>query len=100
MDIMFTHFNLKTSKKMKLKFTEQIEKEIEITLPAFRKGSCHFFKVISETKTIQITELDGWVGIGQTAASLAFGENMIESTEQEFEESYSRITNILNDLKK
>jgi hypothetical protein len=84
---------------MKIKFTEQIEREIEIKFPAFRKNGCHFYKIVSENVIIGVTELDRWMSISQTVFECAYDEGSIEINEKEFEEAYIRVTKILNGLK-
>ena len=39
-------------KTLKLKFKESIEREVEITLPAYMKSICHFWEVTDEKTVI------------------------------------------------
>ncbi len=84
---------------MKLKFKETIDREVEITLPAYQKSNCHFWKIISEKEVIKITELDNWNGIDQSTIAAAYTSTNEPSTEEEFNEAYKRVLTFLNDLK-
>lgn len=85
---------------MKLKIQYQATKEVEIQLPAFMKSNCHFYKVISEKKCIQVCTLSGNTQIAEGHADLAFMDGNIPATEKEFEASmkkvYKGIMNLIN----
>ena len=81
---------------MKIEVTNQIIKEVEIELPAFMKSNCHFYKVISETECIVVTDLDGWYEIAQRHPSNAFMHGNVSSTEAEFKEAFAKVVKIFN----
>jgi len=80
---------------MKIKFTEKIEREEEVKLPAFTKTSCHHFKVISETECLKICELGGHNEISHTFPELAFSGDYENCTEEEFNAAYERVLKLL-----
>ena len=80
---------------MKIKVTNLIVKEVEIELPAFMKSNCHFYKVISETECIGVTDLYGWYEIAQRHPSSAFMDGNVKSTEAEFKGVFEKVMKIL-----
>lgn len=85
---------------MKLKFKETITKEVEIALPHFMKSNCHFYKVYSEEKCIQVTDLDGNYQIQQAHSGLAFLDGQVEATAEEFKDAFERVSVYLTTIKK
>ena len=77
--------------KMTLLKRDVIESSIEITLPAFMKSSCHYYKVISQDLAICVTDLEGWRGIDEQRPVHAFSSDNVESTEEEFEAMFSKV---------
>lgn len=67
------------------------KKEIEISLPVFRKTGKHFYKVISSDITIRITFQD-YYGLPQIDATLPYMafDGTLECTEEEFLEMYKK----------
>lgn len=57
--------------------------EVEISLPCYRKGICHYYKIYSENKCIQVTDIEGWFGISLHPTFLALN-NTTDSSEEEF----------------
>ncbi len=84
---------------MKIKFEEKVQREVEITLPKFVKSNCHFWKIYSEERALQVTDLERAYRIEESYISVALINGTIESSEEEFEEAYARISKILNDIK-
>ena len=80
---------------MKITVTESTEKEVEVSLPAYRKSICHFYRVLSEDDCIIITDLGGHYGINQTQSSTAFRDTNVESSEAEFNEAFDRVLKLL-----
>ena len=65
---------------MKIKVTEQVTKEVELTLPAYRKFSdTYIYKIISDTEAISAQP----TRIGTTLTGCALS-NTNEATEAEF----------------
>lgn len=77
---------------MKIEITKVIKEEINVTLPVFRKNNCHFYKVFSDEKCIQICNLDGNIAIGIHHSGLAYaGTDTIDCSKNEFEDSLNAI---------
>lgn len=80
---------------MKLQFTETIEREVEITLPCYRKDDMWIVKLIGEHEYIQVRvvdEKDGgdtyFINHNQGKYSTLhsfFRKNYVDATEEEFE---------------
>ena len=70
--------------KITIEKTETVKTEVEIKLPYYRKTNCHYLKVYSETKCLQVCQLEGYMGIEQARIGLAFGKGTVDSTEEEF----------------
>lgn len=81
---------------MILKVTETKVKEVEVELPLYRKSICHFWKVISENKSIKVTDLFNNYEIASQNYTSAFDNDNEDSTEEEFINAYNRV---LNELK-
>jgi len=83
---------------MKLKVEVKEVKEVEITLPAFFKSSCQYYKIYSEKNCIAVCELNGNYTIMQAHAELAIHGEHVEITEKEFNSAYKRVENKLKNL--
>jgi len=85
---------------MKKTITETVSREIDIELPAYRTdGSCHWYKVISETQAIAVYLSNhghgGTVDIHNTI-SIAFGSLTKDITENEFNEKFNAAMQLLH----
>jgi hypothetical protein len=80
---------------MKIKVSKTIEEEVELSLPAYRKGSCHWFKIISDKLAIQVTDLEDWYSISQTTTGMALTQGKDECTAEEFTSKYVKINSVL-----
>jgi hypothetical protein len=76
---------------MKIKVVVKEEKEVEITLPAFFKSSCQYYKIYSEKHCVSVCELDGNYTIMQAHAELAIHGEHKKSNEKEFNSAYKRV---------
>lgn len=87
------------------KHTFEITETIEVTFPHFRRYEFFFFKVLSPEKEICIKYLDK--GYGQLATIefrdivklSTFTQGSYEITEEEFEETFLRAIQIINNHK-
>lgn len=59
--------------------------------PIYRRDLCHFYKVYSKTKALQICVMSLGAGINTTHAPLAFREETKESSEEEFNQAYNKV---------
>ena len=80
---------------MKITVVDSVTREVEVEFPVYKKTSCHFYRVLSETDCVQVTDLGGYYGINTTFFSLAFSSTNEDSTEEEFNEAFERVMNIL-----
>lgn len=78
---------------MQLTITKSSQETIQIELPYYRKGTAHFFKVVSENSCIRIQEMISACSISSDEfVSLAFQDGISPCTEQEFNEAYGRVS--------
>jgi hypothetical protein len=87
-------------KTLKLKLKESIDREVEITLPAYMKSNCHFWEVTDENTVIKITELNNHHDISDSYIESAFSKGNEPSTEEEFNAAYERMINYFNTKKR
>lgn len=80
---------------MEITIKKTVEEKVKINLPAYVKSVCHFYKVISENKAIQVTTLEGHQSINETSPVVAFSNTKEESTEAEFNNAFNQIKNKL-----
>lgn len=76
-----------------MKITKQIEEEIEIQFPCYRKSSCHFWYCASEKEVYVVSTLEGHIGIEQSIIDSAFANFITESTQEEFEQAFMTVSN-------
>jgi hypothetical protein len=84
-----------------MKITRRITKEeqIEVQFPHYSKDDvCHWYKVISENKMIKIySGSEGYCSLDLTEYNIssAFEDTKTIITEQEFNEKYNEVLNII-----
>ena len=61
---------------------------MKTTYPIYRRDLCHFYKVYSKEKALQVCLLFSGNGINTLHAPLAFREGTEDSTEAEFNKAY------------
>lgn len=71
---------------MKRTITETVTKEVEFELPHYRTDNiCHIYKVYSDSESIQVCYATDYYGISHRPNMIsAFGNETIETTEEEF----------------
>ena len=83
---------------MEITIKKTVEEKVQITLPAYIKGVCHFYKVISENKAIQVTTLEGHQSINETSPIVAFSNTKEKCTKEEFNNAFNQIKEKLCDI--
>lgn len=68
------------------------------TYPIYRRDLCHFYKVYSEEKALQICLLFTGAGVNTIHAPLAFGEDSKESSEEEFYNAYYKAVRTFEEI--
>lgn len=84
---------------MKIKITNTIESEIDISVPAYRKTICHFVKITKE-HMITVCNLEENESISRRSVSYwPFGNESKESNEKEFKKAFDKVSKILLEYK-
>ena len=76
---------------MKITIKKTVEETHEIEFPAYRKNSCHYFKIISETEAILVCTYQNSEGINISSTSSALSLAPLESSEEEFDLKFNEI---------
>ena len=81
--------------------TNPVFKDIELTLPYYCKGSsvkCHYWKVYSDEKCLHVTASEtDYPSIEIYSSSLAFGDDRIEITKEEFDAEFAATLAVLTE---
>ena len=80
---------------MKVKIQTTTETEIDIDFPSYKKGSCHYFKLINEKIALQVTDLGEHSNIGIIHTDGAFVIDTVECTDKEFEHGFNKVKDLL-----
>jgi len=83
---------------IKIQVHETVSREVEITLPVFKKSICHFFKVYNDKECICVTDTSFNPSIAVNNATIAFMSDHVECTESEFLEAYNKVSIRLEEL--
>jgi hypothetical protein len=82
---------------MKITIEKTIEETHELELPAYRKNSCHYYKILNETTSIVVCTLDKYEAISRSTAASALRLAPLESNKEEFIEKFNKIMQLLDD---
>ncbi|MFZ4800050.1 MAG: hypothetical protein ACOYMA_21350 [Bacteroidia bacterium] len=82
---------------MKITIKKTIEETHELELPAYRKNSCHYFKIVSETEAVLVcTYLNGeLISISNTSSALNLAP--LESSAEEFDAMFNKVFNLISE---
>jgi hypothetical protein len=82
---------------MKITIKKTIEETHELELPAYRKTSCHYYKIVDETTSVMVCDLDKYESISISSADSALRLATIESNQEEFDAKFNEVMQLLND---
>jgi hypothetical protein len=82
---------------MKITVTKTITETHELELPAYRKNSCHYYKIVDETTSVLICDLDKHESISISSADSALRLASIESNQEEFDIKLKEVAQILKE---
>jgi hypothetical protein len=76
---------------MKITISKTIEETHELELPAYRKNSCHYFKIVSETEAVLVCDYPNGehISISNTSSALSLAPR--ESTQEEFDLKFNEV---------
>jgi hypothetical protein len=81
---------------MKITVEKTITETHELELPAFRKNSCHYYKILSETCSIMVCTLDKYETISRSTAASALRLAPLESNKEEFIDKFNEVMELLD----
>ena len=93
--IQLTKLFYQNTTKMKIKVQKVIEETHDLELPAYRKNSIFYYKIISESEAIQICNAKGSESIGINYVSLALDQAPERSNQAEFDQQFNEVFTIL-----
>ena len=76
---------------MKISIKKTIEETHELELPAYRKNSCHYFKIVSETEAVLVCTYSGGESIATSTTSSALSLAPLESSAEEFDAKFNEV---------
>ena len=82
---------------MKITIKREVEETHELELPAYRKNSCHYYNILSETCSIMVCTLNNYETISRSTAASAIKLAPLESTKDEFYEKFNEIMALIDD---
>jgi hypothetical protein len=80
---------------MKITISKTIQETHELELPAYRKTSCHYYKIVDETTSVMVCDLDKHESISISSADSALRLASIESNQAEFDTKLNEVVDIL-----
>jgi len=82
---------------MKITITKTVEETHELELPAYRKNSCHYFKIVSETEAVLVCTYLGGESIATSTTSSALSLAPRESNQEEFDAKFNEVFTLISD---
>ena len=80
---------------MKITITKTVEETHELELPAYRKNSIYFYKIINEEQAVQICVAEGSESIAVSYATSALKLAPIESNQEEFDAKLNEVVELI-----
>jgi len=82
---------------MKITVKKTIEETHELELPAYRKNSCHYFKIVSETEAVLVCTYPNGehISISNTGSALSLAPR--ESNEEEFDAKFNEVFTLISE---
>ena len=82
---------------MKITITKTIEETHELKLPAYRKNSCHYFKIVSETEAVLVCTYSNGehISISNTSSALSLAPR--ESSQAEFDLKFNEVFTLISE---
>ena len=82
---------------MKITIEKTITETHEIELPAYRKNSCHCFKIVSETEAVLVCTYSGGESIATSSTSSALSLAPLESSAEEFDAKFNQVFTLISE---
>jgi len=82
---------------MKITIQKTVEETHEIELPAYRKNSCHYFKIVSETEAVLVCTYLNGESIATSTTSSALSLAPLESSAEEFDAMFNKVFTLISE---
>jgi hypothetical protein len=82
---------------MKITIEKTITETHELELPAFRKNSCHYFKIVSETEAVLVCTYLNGESIATSSTSSALSLAPLESSAEEFDAMFNKVFTLISE---
>jgi len=82
---------------MKITISKTIQETHELELPAYRKNSCHYFKIVSETQAVLVCTYQNGESIAMSTTSIALNVAPVESSQEEFDEMFNQVFTLISE---
>jgi hypothetical protein len=82
---------------MKITIEKTIIETHELELPAFRKNSCHYFKIVSETEAVLVCTYLNGESIATSSTSSALSLAPLESSAEEFDAMFNKVFTLISE---
>ncbi len=82
---------------MKITITKTVEETHDIELPAYRKNSCHYFKIVSETEAVLVCTYQNGESIATSTTSSALSLAPLESSAEEFDAKFNQVFTLISE---
>jgi hypothetical protein len=80
---------------MKITIKKTIQETHELELPAYRKNSCHYFKIVSETEAVLVCTYPNGESIAMGSTNSALTLAPLESSQEEFDIKFVEVMTLL-----
>jgi hypothetical protein len=82
---------------MKITISKTIQETHELELPAYRKNSCHYFKIVSETEAVLVCTYKNGESIATSSTSSALSLAPLESSQEEFDAKFNQVFTLISE---
>jgi hypothetical protein len=82
---------------MKITIQKTVEETHELQLPAYRKNSCHYFKIVSETEAVLVCTYSNGESIATSTTSSALSLAPLESSAEEFDAMFNKVFTLISE---
>jgi hypothetical protein len=82
---------------MKITISKTIQETHELELPAYRKNSCHYFKIVSEIEAVLVCTYPNGENISISTTSSALSLAPLESSAEEFDAKFNEVFTLISE---
>ncbi len=82
---------------MKITIKKTVEETHELNLPAYRKNSCYYYKIVSETEAVSVCTYENTESIAMSYTTTALSLAQEESSAEEFDAKFNQVFTLISD---